>query len=61
MATQVISRVRQAFAIDVPLRNLFEEPTIANLSKIIENSHSSLVQQLQTTPFDQEDREEIEL
>ncbi|MBW4688566.1 MAG: non-ribosomal peptide synthetase, partial [Komarekiella atlantica HA4396-MV6] len=62
LATQVISRVKQAFAVDVPLRNLFEEPTIANLSKIIDNSDSTLVQQLQTTPFDQlENREEIEL
>ncbi|MBD6621231.1 amino acid adenylation domain-containing protein, partial [Komarekiella sp. 'clone 1'] len=62
LATQVISRVKQAFAVDVPLRNLFEEPTIANLSKIIDNSDSTLVQQLQTTPFDQlQNREEIEL
>jgi amino acid adenylation domain-containing protein len=63
LATQVISRVRQAFAVDVPLRNLFAEPTIANLSKIIvENSHSSLVQQLQNNPSEQlENREEIEL
>ncbi len=62
LATQVISRVRQAFAVDVSLRNLFEEPTIANFSKIIENSYSPLVQQLQTTPFYQlENREEIEL
>ncbi|MDB9450977.1 phosphopantetheine-binding protein, partial [Dolichospermum circinale] len=63
LATQVISRVRQTFAVDVPLRNLFEEPTIANLSKIIiENRHSSLGQQLQTNPSEQlENREEIEL
>ena len=62
LATQVISRIRQAFAVDVPLRNLFEEPTIANLSKIIENSHSLLLQQLQITSAEQlENREEIEL
>ena len=62
LATQVISRVRQSFAVDVSLRSFFEEPTIANLSKIIGNSHSPLVQQLQTTPFYQlENREEIEL
>ncbi|MBR8840976.1 MAG: amino acid adenylation domain-containing protein, partial [Stigonema ocellatum SAG 48.90 = DSM 106950] len=62
LATQVISRVRQAFSVDVPLINLFEEPTIANLSKIIANSHSPLVQQLQTTPsYQLENREEIEL
>jgi acyl carrier protein len=63
LATQVISRVRQTFAVDVPLRNMFEEPTIANLSKIvIENTHSLLVQQLQTNPSEKsENREEIEL
>ena len=62
LATQVISRVRKTFAVDIPLRNLFEEPTIANLSKIIENSHSPLLQQLQMTPAEQlENREEIEL
>ena len=62
LATQVISRVRKTFAVDIPLRNLFEEPTIANLSKIIENSHSPLLQQLQITPAEQlENREEIEL
>ncbi|NER52861.1 MAG: amino acid adenylation domain-containing protein, partial [Symploca sp. SIO1A3] len=33
MATQVVSRVRQAFGIDVPLTTLFENSTIAELSE----------------------------
>ncbi len=36
LATQVISRVRESFAIDVPLRTLFEAPTIAQLALAIE-------------------------
>ncbi|NOY60223.1 MAG: amino acid adenylation domain-containing protein [Calditrichaeota bacterium] len=36
MATQLISRVRDAFGIELPLREFFEKPTIAELSLIIE-------------------------
>jgi acyl carrier protein len=36
LATQVISRVREVFGLDIPLRSLFESPTIAGLADIIE-------------------------
>src|SRR6185369_7102433 len=36
LATQVISRLRHLFSIDLPLRRLFEEPSIAALAKIVE-------------------------
>ncbi|HET8841499.1 MAG TPA: condensation domain-containing protein, partial [Ktedonobacteraceae bacterium] len=36
LATQVISRLRNTFQIDLPLRSLFEHPTIAQLARIIE-------------------------
>lgn len=36
LTTQIISRIGQAFAIELPLRHLFEAPTIASLSKAIE-------------------------
>jgi acyl carrier protein len=43
LATQVVSRVRQSFEIEMPLREMFESPTIAELSKAVEKirSHES--------------------
>lgn len=35
LATQVIARVRDAFQIDLPLRTIFERPTIAELSAAV--------------------------
>jgi amino acid adenylation domain-containing protein len=36
LATQVISRLREAFRLDLPLRRLFESPTVAGLAERIE-------------------------
>lgn len=36
LATQIISQVRQAFQVDLPLYTLFEAPTVADLSECIE-------------------------
>jgi acyl carrier protein len=38
LATQLVSRVREAFQIEMPLRNLFDNPTIAALALIIEQT-----------------------
>jgi amino acid adenylation domain-containing protein len=38
LATQVISRVREAFRVDVLLRDLFEAPTVAELASRVERS-----------------------
>ena len=35
LATQIISRIREAYQIEVPVRRVFEEPTIAGLGEII--------------------------
>jgi len=60
LATQVISRLREVFKIDLPLRSLFENPTVINLVERIEGILA--VQQLQAVPMQMvEDREEIEL
>lgn len=61
LATQVVSRVRNTFQIDLPVRNLFEAPTVAELAEQIEMSRQ-LVQQMQAPIAAQmTDREEIEL
>ncbi len=61
VATQVISQLREAFKIELPLRSLFEELTVAGMVEYIEKIQT--VQKLQT--FDPiqvtGDREEIEL
>jgi hypothetical protein len=38
LATQVVSRLRQMFPVDLPLRRLFEQPTVATLALAITES-----------------------
>jgi amino acid adenylation domain-containing protein len=40
LATQVVSRVRQSFGIEMPLREMFESPAIAELAKAVEKIRS---------------------
>jgi amino acid adenylation domain-containing protein len=37
LATQVMSQVRETFQIELPLRHLFESPTVAELAKVLES------------------------
>ncbi len=63
LATQVVSRLREAFKIELPLRSLFEMLTVAGIVEYIEQIKT--VQQLQSISTNSieltEDREEIEL
>jgi len=36
LATQVLARLRESFAVDIPLRGLFEAPTVAALGELVE-------------------------
>ena len=40
-AMQVLARVREAFAVDLPLRPLFESPTIAQVARLIDEQRAA--------------------
>jgi NAD(P)-dependent dehydrogenase (short-subunit alcohol dehydrogenase family)/acyl carrier protein len=46
MATQVVARMQRAFQVEVPVRSLFENPTVAGLALLFERAR----QQAQTVP-----------
>jgi len=49
LATQVISRIRRAFQLDIPLRALFEKPTVEELAIAIMERQAEGVQEEQVS------------
>jgi acyl carrier protein len=47
LATQVVSRVRKSFEKEIPLRSIFDAPTIAKLAAVIEATPSATMVDLQ--------------
>jgi amino acid adenylation domain-containing protein len=45
-ATQVVSKIRGTLQVEIPLRDLFENPTVAELALKIEHSASSKIEEL---------------
>jgi amino acid adenylation domain-containing protein len=58
-ATQIISRLGQAFGVDLPLRLLFAEPTIISIAGHIERIRSTSTELQSTSTTIMEDREDI--
>ncbi|HEY9640849.1 MAG TPA: amino acid adenylation domain-containing protein, partial [Coleofasciculaceae cyanobacterium] len=62
LATQLMSRVRDAFQMEVPLRNLFETPTIAGLANTIATMRwTTQLHRLEPIASKAASREEVEI
>ncbi len=46
LATQFMTKLRTAFQVDLPLRSIFESPTVADLAKIIDETKQSKAEEL---------------
>ena len=44
LATRVVSKIRQIFAIELPVRKLFEEPTVQGLASVILNNDRARIE-----------------
>jgi amino acid adenylation domain-containing protein len=58
-AMKAVARIRDAFGVDVPLRNLFERPTVAGLAELVDGMTWS--RQSRRPPRDTSGREELSL
>ena len=61
LATQVVSRVRKAFEKEIPLRSIFDAPTIAKLARVIEQASGGVVDlQMELEAIESLSDEEVE-
>jgi amino acid adenylation domain-containing protein len=61
LATQVISRLREAFDIELPLRSLFENPTVADIAALIETMRLAVTQASHPSIDVEKGRKEIQI
>ena len=63
LAVQIMGRVRRAFSVEVPLEDLFERPTVANLADYIETQRWAAERSDKGPPptAGTEDRDELEI
>ncbi|MEP6741509.1 MAG: amino acid adenylation domain-containing protein [bacterium] len=59
LATQIVSRMRKVFALEIPLRSLFESPTVAELAEQVEGV-SPKDTEILLAEIDQLSEEEVE-